>query len=208
VVLVPITAAYLVLGKPMAVALFEGGNYTHEDAVATGPVIAVAGLGLVPYAIMQLQQFAFYALRDTRAPALLNIPVVGLRIVVNLIFFWVLPITAVTAAMMGGSALSFTLGALISITLLRRKLGYLGLRRVASTLLKLGGAAAVAAVPTFVFIHVLSGVIGTGKVASIVQLLLGGALLFGLYYVLALVFRVAEVRDLTRMVRGRLGRTG
>jgi putative peptidoglycan lipid II flippase len=208
VVLVPITAAYIVLGRPMAVTLFEWGNYKHENALATAPVIAAAGLGLVPYAIMQLQQFAFYALRDTRTPSLINIPVVGLRITTNLIVAVVLPTAAVTAAMMGGSALSFMLGAAISIHLLRRRLGFLGLRRVASALVKLVGAATIAAVPTFLLVYGLSGVSGTGKVASIVQLLLGSALLFGLYYVFALVFRVAEVRDLTRMVRGRLGRSG
>jgi putative peptidoglycan lipid II flippase len=208
VVLVPITAAYLVLGRPMAVTLFEWGNYDHEDALATGPVIAVAGLGLVPYAVMQLQQFAFYALRDTRTPALLNIPVVALRVGVDLAFFFVLPVAAVTAAMMGGSALSFVFGALVSIHLLRRRLGYLGLRRVASTLVKLVGAAAIAALPAFLLVVVLTGAFGDGKAASVVQLLLGSALLFGLYYVLALVFRVAEVRDLTRMVRSRLGRSG
>ena len=49
-------------------------------------MIAVAGLGLVPYAIMQLQQFAFYALRDTRTPALINVPVVALRVGLDLLF--------------------------------------------------------------------------------------------------------------------------
>ncbi|GIJ66194.1 murein biosynthesis integral membrane protein MurJ [Virgisporangium ochraceum] len=208
VVLVPITAAYLVLGTPMAVTLFQWGNYNSEAALATGPVIAVAGLGLVPYAVMQLQQFAFYALRDTRTPALLNVPVVALRVGVDLLFFWLLPTAAVTAALMGGSALSFVFGALVSIRLLRRKLGYLGLRRVASALVKLVGAAAIAALPTYLLVDLLSGEFGTGKGASFVQLLVGGALLFGLYYVCALMFRVAEVRDLTRMVRGRLGRSG
>jgi putative peptidoglycan lipid II flippase len=208
VVLVPITAAYLVLGTPMAVTLFQWGNYNPEAALATGPVIAVAGLGLVPYAILQLQQFAFYALRDTRTPALLNIPVVALRVGVDLIFFFVLPATAVAAAMMGASALSFAFGALVSIHLLRRKLGFLGLRRVGTALVKLVAAAAIAALPTYLLVDVLTRVAGTGKGPSLVQLLLGSALLFGLYYVLALMFRVEEVRDLTRMVRSRLGRSG
>jgi len=55
-------------------------------------------------------------------------------------------------------------------------------------------------------VTVLSDAFGNSKGASAVQLVVGGALLFGLYYVLALLFRVAEVRDLTRIVRGRLGR--
>ena len=68
-------------------------------AIATGWVIAVAGLGLVPFAISQLQLFAFYAMPDTRTPALVNIPVVALRIAVDLLLFVVLP-----AAGVGGRA--------------------------------------------------------------------------------------------------------
>jgi putative peptidoglycan lipid II flippase len=206
VVLVPITAAYVVLGRPLAVTLFNWGNFDHEAALRTAPVIALAGLGLVPYAIMQLQQFAFYALRDTRTPAVLNVPVVALRVGLDLLFYAVLPAAAVAAAMMGASGVSFVFGALVSIALLRRRLGYLGLRRVASALVKLVGAAAVAALPTYLLVDAMSRQFGDGKFDSLVQLVLGGALLLGLYYGLALLFRVAEVRDLTRMVRARLGR--
>jgi putative peptidoglycan lipid II flippase len=206
VVLIPITAAYVVLGRPIAVTLFNWGNFSHDAALRTAPVIALAGLGLVPYAIMQLQQFAFYALRDTRTPAVLNVPVVALRVGLDLLFLWVLPATAVVTAMMGASGLSFVFGALVSITLLRRRLGYLGLRRVASALVKLVAAAAIAAVPTYLLVDGLSRLMGDDKVDSLVQLVLGGAVLLGLYYGLALLFRVAEVRDLTRMVRTRLGR--
>jgi putative peptidoglycan lipid II flippase len=206
VVLVPITAAYVVLGRPIAVTLFNWGNFDHEAALRTAPVIALAGLGLVPYAVMQLQQFAFYALRDTRTPAVLNVPVVALRVGLDLLFWAVLPAASVAAAMMGASGVSFVFGALVSIALLRRRLGYLGLRRVASALVKLVGAAAIAALPTYLLVYVMSEQFGDGKLDSLIQLALGGALLLGLYYVLALLFRVAEVRDLTRMVRARLGR--
>jgi putative peptidoglycan lipid II flippase len=206
VVLIPITAAYVVLGRPIAVTLFNWGNFDHAAALRTAPVIALAGLGLVPYAIMQLQQFAFYALRDTRTPAVLNVPVVALRVGLDLLFLWVLPATVVVTAMMGASGLSFVFGALVSIALLRRRLGHLGLRRVASALVKLAGAAAIAAVPAYLVVYGLTRLIGDEKLASLVQLALGGAVLIGLYYALALVFRVAEVRDLTRMVRARLGR--
>jgi putative peptidoglycan lipid II flippase len=206
VVLVPITAAYIVLGRPIAVTLFNWGNFDHEAALRTAPVIALAGLGLVPYAIMQLQQFAFYALRDTRTPAVLNIPVVALRVGLDLLFWAILAPAAVAAAMMGASGVSFVFGALVSIALLRRRLGYLGLRSVASALVKLVAAAVIAAVPTYLLVYVMSVQFGDGKLDSLVQLVLGGVLLLGLYYGLALLFRVTEVRDLTRMVRARLGR--
>src|SRR5262249_40883665 len=85
VVLMPAAAVYVALGKPLAIMLFQLGTYPHEQAVATGWVVTIAGLGLVPYAISQLQTSAFYALRDTRTPALLNIPVVGIRVALDIV---------------------------------------------------------------------------------------------------------------------------
>jgi putative peptidoglycan lipid II flippase len=206
VVLVPIAAAYLTLGRPLAVTLFEWGNYTHAKALATGPVIAVAGLCLLPYAVMQLQQFAFYALRDTRSPALINIPVVALRVVAAITFYLVLPATAVAAALMGGSALSFVVGTLLSIAYLRRRLGLLGLKRVALTLVKLVGAAALAAVASLVIGYAVTGAMGDGKLASAVHLAAAGTALVVVYVAAALMLRVTEMRELTAMVRSKLGR--
>jgi putative peptidoglycan lipid II flippase len=169
-------------------------------------VIAFAGLSLVPYAIMQLQQFAFYALRDTRTPAVINVPVVALRVGVDVIFYLVLPATVVAAALMGGSAISFAAGAALSIIYLRRRLGRLGMGRVAATLVRMAGAGAVAAVPTLLVGYAITRAMGDGKVASLVHLTVGGAILVGVYVAAALALRVAEVHELTRMVRRRIGR--
>ncbi len=90
VVLIPATAAYVVLGQPLAVTLFQFGNYSHDEALHTGTVIAIAAIGLVPFAISQMQLFAFYAMPDTRTPALLNVPVVAVRILGYVVFYNVL----------------------------------------------------------------------------------------------------------------------
>jgi putative peptidoglycan lipid II flippase len=206
VVLVPITAAYLVLGRPLAVTLFDWGNYDNSEALATGGVIAVAGFSLIPYAVMQMQQFAFYALRDTRSPSLINIPVVALRIGVDVAIYLALPATAVAAGLMGGSAISFVAGALLSFLLLRRRFGRLGMGRVVRTLFTLALAAAIAAVPTWLLQVWLEREFGYGKVASATQLVVCGVVLIGGYVGATFVLRVPEVRDLSRMVRGRLGR--
>jgi putative peptidoglycan lipid II flippase len=206
VALVPITAAYLLLGRPIAVTLFQWNYYTARDAAATGPVIAAAGLGLVPYAISQLQQFAFYALRDTRSPSLINIPVVAARIGIDVIFFLVLPATVVTAALMGGSAISFVLAAVLGALILRRRLGSLGLRRVGGTLVRLTGAAVLAAIPTYAVGYWIEHTLGVGKIASLVHLGAGGATLLATYLAATVLLGVAEVRQLWAMVASRLRR--
>jgi putative peptidoglycan lipid II flippase len=206
VILIPVTAAYLVLGRPLAVTLFQWGNYHHAQALNTGWVIAVGGLGLVPFAISQVQLFAFYAMADTKTPALINVPVVALRIVVDLLFFVALPALWVATGLMGGNAISFVLGVVLGYMWLRRYVGDLGLRQVFGTMSKLAVAAAVAALPALLVVVVLVNVWNDGKIASIVELIAGSIVLAVVYIVVALALRVREVRELGTMLKARLGR--
>jgi putative peptidoglycan lipid II flippase len=206
VILVPATAAYLVLGRPLGVTLFQWGNYTHPQAVDTGWVIAIAGLGLVPFAISQLQLGVFYALPDTKTPALLNVPIVGLRIAVQVIAYLVLSASWVAAGLMFGNAVSFVFAVGLGYWLLRKRIGPLGLRQVGRTLLRLALAATIAAVPAALVVYGLNAVIGDGKVGSFIQLVVGGVILLAAYVAVAMALRVREVTELAGMLRARLGR--
>jgi putative peptidoglycan lipid II flippase len=67
-------------------------------------------------------------------------------------------------------------------------------------------AAVVASVPALLVVVTLGRLVGDGKVGSAVQLVLGGAVLTAVYLAVAITLRVREVRELTAMVRTRLGR--
>jgi putative peptidoglycan lipid II flippase len=205
VILIPATAAYLVLGRPLGVTLFGYGSYGVEDAARTGWVIAVAGLGLVPFAISQLQLGAFYAMPDTKTPALLNIPVVVVRIALQCLTL-LGPMAGVAAGLMGGNTLSYLFGAVLGYWLLRNRIGRLGLREVGATLVRLTLAAGLAAVPTALVVYVLNAFIGGSWLASLAQLLVGGVVLLAGYVVVAVALRIREVTELGGMLRARLGR--
>jgi len=64
VILIPVTAAYIVAGRPLAVALFQWGNYTHAQALQTGTVIA--GRGDRPRAVRHHPDAAVRVLRHAR----------------------------------------------------------------------------------------------------------------------------------------------
>ena len=141
----------------------------------------MAGLGLVPFAISQLQLFAFYAMPDTKTPALINLPVVAVRIGVDILLFVVLPAAWVAAGLMAGNAISFVVAAAIGYVLLRRRIGRLGLTELFATLGRLTLAALIAAVPTVLVLVAMTAAWGTGKWASVVQLVVGGVVLFATY---------------------------
>lgn len=206
VVLIPASAAYLVLGRPLAVALFEGGAYTHASALDTAPVIAAAGLTLLPYAVSQLQIFVFYALSDTRLPALINIPVIASRLVMAYLFWLLLPAGWVVTALMGGSAISF-IGVAVSYWFLRREMGQLDLARISITMIKLTIAAAAGGAAAWLAVHMLTNMTGDGKAASVLQLIVGGLVLVVGYGAAAMLLRVREIQEVGRMLGGRLRRS-
>jgi putative peptidoglycan lipid II flippase len=200
-VLAPIAVAYVVLAAPITVALFQRGAFLPEHAQAMAPVLVVAGLALIPYSLSQLSVFAFYALPDTRTPALVNIGVVALRVAVQVGLFVILTASLAVAAVFIGYAVSFLAAGVIMAWLLRRRLGPLGLRTVGTTLGRVGLAAAGAAVAGWLTVWLLPGAdpLTTGQ--ALVQLIVGGAVVAGGYVGLATLLRIDEVHAVLDLVR-------
>lgn len=203
--LTPITVCYVVLGTPLAVLLFDWGNFDFASASATGLIIAVAGITLIPFAISQLQTFAFYAMTDTKTVALINIPVVVVRVVGCLLVVAFLPPEHVVAGLMGALGLSFVLTVVLSTYYLRRRVGLLGMRQVSLTWVRQLVAGAVAGAVAFAAMRMLPDA-SAGKLTLVGVLAIAGLLIFGVYFVVAYLLRTPEIRDLTSMVKAKLGR--
>ncbi|SCG60416.1 murein biosynthesis integral membrane protein MurJ [Micromonospora coxensis] len=206
-VLAPIAVCYAVLAAPISVVVFRYGAFTGDNAVATSTVLLVAAVGLVPFAISQLFTFAFYALPDTRTPALVNIPVVALRVALQIGLYLVFSTTFAAAGMMLGNAISYLAAAVISAMLLRPRVGRIGLGGIMRTMGKVLVAALGAALVGLLVVALLPGDReDLGWLAAAVQLVVGGAVIGGTYLGLAMVLRIGEITEVVGMVRRRLGR--
>jgi len=188
------------------VVVFRYGAFTGENAVATATVLLVAAIGLVPFAVSQLLTFAFYALPDTRTPALVNIPVVALRVLLQVGLFVVLPATFAAAGMMLGNAISYLAAVVLSALLLRPRVGRIGLGRIMHTVGRVLVAALGAALVGLLVVRLLPGrPEELGWFAAAGQLLIGGAAIGLSYLGLAMVLRIGEITEVVAMVRRRLG---
>ncbi|MEV0454842.1 murein biosynthesis integral membrane protein MurJ [Catellatospora methionotrophica] len=209
VVLAPIAVTYLVLALPIAIALFERGQVDRTASIETAPVLAMAGLALLPFAISQLFNFSYYSMQDTRTPALLNLPVITLRLSIQL-GWWVAFAAATTAVgMMVGNAASYVFAAILSATLLKRRIGLIGLRRISITLGKVAIAAVIAAGAGYGTVKLLFMGATQSSVSSFtawVTLVAGGLVICGVYGAAALVLKVSEVQDVVGMIRRKIGR--
>lgn len=208
-VLAPIAACYVVLALPISIALFEHGAFHRHEAIQTAPVLVMSGLALVPFAVSQLFNFTYYSLQDTRTPALINLPVISLRLSLQLAWWGAFAATLTAAGMMIGNAVSYVAAALLSAMLLKRRIGLLGLRRISITLGKVLVAALVAAAAGYGAVKLLyNGATQTtvSTTTSWVTLIVGGLVICGVYGATSLFLRVNEVHEVVGMVRRKLGR--
>ncbi|ROO51165.1 putative peptidoglycan lipid II flippase [Micromonospora sp. Llam0] len=207
-VLAPVAVCYAVLAGPISVVVFRYGAFTGENAVATSTVLLVAAVGLVPFAISQLFTFAFYALPDARTPALINIPVVILRVLIQVGLYLAFSATFAAAGMMLGNAISYLAAAVVSAVLLRPRVGPLGLGEIMRTVGRVAVAALGAALVGLLVVKLLPG--DPAKLswsAAAVQLVIGGVVIGASYIGLAIALKITEITEVLGMVRRRLTRT-
>lgn len=134
VFLIPISALITVFGGQIAAALFAWSPDNEAGAAVIGATLAVSAFGLLPYAITMLQLRVFYALADSRTPALVQLVTVGVRIPLLLACGALLPPDQVVLGLVAANGASFVVGAVVGQLLLRRRLGDLPSREVLGTM--------------------------------------------------------------------------
>ncbi|HEY0485598.1 MAG TPA: murein biosynthesis integral membrane protein MurJ [Mycobacteriales bacterium] len=205
-VLVPAAALMVLLGSSAGLVLFGWGNTTPEQARETGAVFAIACLGLLPFAVSQMQTFVFYAMRDARTPTLVNAAAVAVRIVGVLAVAAFAPVDYVLHWLMFVNAVSYVVAMVYGGLLLQRRLGTVRGRKTLQSVTRVAVASVPTLLVTWVVIALVRAMAGDGHVASAVGLL-AGLTAGGVVYVLAaLALRVREVHDVVGMVQRRLGR--
>ncbi|WP_117214529.1 murein biosynthesis integral membrane protein MurJ [Allorhizocola rhizosphaerae] len=206
VLLAPIAVGYVVLALPISIALFERGVFDRVASANMATVLVVAGLTLLPMSISQLFNFTYYSLQDTRTPALINLPVVSLRLSVQLAWFAAFAVSATAVGMMVGNGLSFVFAALFSGLLIRRRIGRIGLRAILGTSARVLAAAVIAAAAGFGVLKLLGSGEEMTRNEAWLALITGGVVIFAVYGVAALALGTREIKDVLALVRRKIGR--
>ncbi|MGN9908028.1 murein biosynthesis integral membrane protein MurJ [Phytohabitans sp. LJ34] len=205
-VLTPVAICYAVLAAPIAVALFRRGAFTQEDANRTAIVLVVTAVALVPFSISQLFTVGLYARQETKTAALVNLPVVGLRILVQVVIFLLFSAAFAAPGLMFANALSYAASGLITAILMHRRIGAIGLGGILVTVVKVGVAAVGATVVGLAVIYVLPGGWTPSMGEAFLQLAVGGLAISGTYVAIALGLKVTEINSVFALVRRKIRR--
>jgi len=200
-VLVPAAAAILALSDPMIRLIYQRGAFdAHETAVVATALFWFA-FSLPTNGLYLLQTRTFFSLqRPWQATALATIDLV-VSAVAALALYKPFGVGGIVA----GTGIGTSVAVISQAVILRREFDGLELRRLFSTALRITIAAAALAAVGWMVWDVLDQALGRGLVGQIVSL--GAGLAAGgiVYVAVAKLLQVAELEQMTRLLRRRGG---
>lgn len=206
-VTIPSAVGMAILRVPIVRLLFQSGEFTAADTMATASVLLFYAPGLCAQAAIQVLTRGYYSLQDTVTPVKIGFASVVLNFLLSLALLrW-------TSLAAGGLALAFSLSSLfnmlLALVVLGKKLGGLPGLALLSTVIK-GGAASLVMGGS---VYWAAGALGSrlsveGKLGQLGQTL--GAISLGIfvYFLLSLVFKMEETGFLFNLLRSPGGAKG
>jgi putative peptidoglycan lipid II flippase len=136
---VPATVGLMVLAQPIVALLLEHGRFTPSDTDATAAALMFYAPGLLGYSAVKIASPTFYSMRDSRTPVIVSVLSVLANLGLNLALVRAMGFRGLAL----GTALAAMFNAVALLWLLKRRLGGLEGRRVATSLLKILAASIV-----------------------------------------------------------------
>ena len=198
---IPSSVGLAVLGKPIVGLVFEHGKFTPFDTAQTASALAAYSVGLAGYAAIKVLAPAFYALDDARTPMLISLGSIAVNYMMNALLVGPLGHVGLAFSTSAVSLVNFVL----LLSLMRRKLGRLEGRRLASSLLKICLASALMAAAAWLVSAQISAHLPLGGftlyLAQVVAAIGIGAVVF---YFGCRLLRVTELDEAIDAVAGPL----
>jgi putative peptidoglycan lipid II flippase len=202
VVVLPAAAGYLAIALPITRLILGHGQFRAGAVEVTAQTLRAFALGLVFFAAFQLLTRTFYSMQDSRTPALINVASASVNIALDLLYVNGLGLGVQGLAL--GHASTYTFSTIVSILVLRRRLGRLDGRRIASSVGRIGVGAAAAAAAAWSVARLVGHAVGTeqvaGQVLQVAAAVCAGVLAF---LGVALMLRIEEAEVLRRQLTAR-----
>jgi putative peptidoglycan lipid II flippase len=196
-VIVPASALYIALARPLIVALLQRGAFSAADASAVSDTLVAFSVGLLPFSIYLFAMRAFYARHDTYTPFWINCIENAVNIALAFPLYAWLGIPGLALAF----ALAYFVGAIVTLVVLHGRLGGIDGAQLTSSLTRIVAAGVVVGGVGWA----VGELIGWSSFAHAVAALVTGAAVGGVVYLgLLVLLRVEELSAVRALVPARL----
>jgi putative peptidoglycan lipid II flippase len=202
-IVIPAVFGYIALALPIVRVLLQHGVMGRQSTDLLAAVLQIFSLGLFPFCVFQLQMRAFYAMQDTRTPAIINFFATAINAVADVVFVRFLNVEGLAL----GLALAYAFAAITAAVILRGRLGGLLERRLWSSLARITVGGVLAGGAAYLVSIAVGRTLGTASLGPEV-LQVGGGVLAGVavFLAAAVAFRMEELVLIKQMVLERVRR--
>jgi putative peptidoglycan lipid II flippase len=196
-VIVPASALYIGLARPIIVTLLQRGAFSAADASAVADTLVAFSVGLLPFSIYLFAMRAFYARHDTFTPFWINCIENAVNIALAFPLYAWLGIPGLALAF----ALAYFVAAVLTLAVLRVRLHGIDGAQLTSSLSRI----VVAGLAVGVVSWGLGQVVGWSSFGrALLALIAGTAAGVVVYLALLVVMHVDELRSVRALVPARL----
>lgn len=198
---VPATAGLIVLATPIVRLLFERGHFLPADTAATAAALRLYAVGLIGYSAVRIASPTFYAIGESRTPAIVSATAIGINVIASVVLVRVIGFEGLAL----GTSIAAIVNAALLLWLLRCRLGGLEGRRLSVTLMKVGLSSMAMAAAAVTAQHAMDGVVpGTRLAPQAIRL---GATIAGSLVALAVMAKMLGIEafdDASAMIQVRV----
>lgn len=193
---IPATIGSMIFAKPVVMLLFGRGKFDSEALAMTSVALVFYSVGMIGFGLREVLSRAFYAMQDTKTPAINAAIAVVLNIILNIILSRYMGI--------GGLALATSISAIIGTALLfislRKKVGAFGMKHITISFVKILGASLVMGLIAKLAFNGINA--HASQNLALIAAIGVGALV---YFVMIYFMKIEEVDSLIGMVKGKIG---
>lgn len=201
-IMIPASLGIIILSSPIIKILFERYQFTAADTAKVAHILIFHSSGLLFFGLLMILNRMFYSFKNVRTPLKVAIASIG----INFLLDWIL----VKFLNVSGVALSTSIvgaiNVIVLLIILRKKIGYLGGKKIILSYLKIIAASAIMCAIIYYLWKFLSAYFSSGTFMLLLLLAIiiiaGG----GVYVLLTYLFKMEEVRFVANAVKGRFSR--
>ncbi len=199
----PATIGLIVLARPIVAVIFEHGEFTAADTIATAAALQLYAIGLIGYSIVRIISPTFYALGRSRIPVMVSAGSVIVNVVLNVMLVRNMGYQGLAL----GTSITAIVNAAVQLFLLRREIQSLNGSRIAASFARVVVASAIMGVATGVSYSALLGFMpGSDLVSQMARLFITITIALVTLTAAAQLLRIKEFAEARDLVLGKFKR--
>ncbi|MCL4417578.1 MAG: murein biosynthesis integral membrane protein MurJ [Actinobacteria bacterium] len=196
-IMLPAITGLIILSHPIIKLLFERNNFTSADTVKVATIIIFQSIGLIFFGLLIILNRIFYAFKNVKTP----LKVALVSILINALLDWLFIKFLNVAGLALSTSLVAAFNMLALIFILRKKVGFLGGKRIAKSFGKMLLSSAIMGAAIYFVWSLLEKYAYINLWYHTIILLLIIIMGVGLYILSTYIFKMEEIKFVVNMFK-------